>query len=158
MSGMRAQEGYAHPRRVARCFAGILDAKSICIPSDHGYSTRGRGPLFVRDTRYPGGLHQPQRSLCGVGYVRIIRFSFTITPYKPVKVDFHPANSYLYPYHETSPEQRLSSSPLVIEAGTTQGSSRFVHMFHTLFLTMTYYLYRLPDTRSRVSHQGRSRI
>jgi len=72
-------------------------ASSWRRPSDHGYSTRGREPLFVRDTRYPGGLHQPQRSLCGVGHARIIRCSFTITLYKPVKVDFHPVNSYLYP-------------------------------------------------------------
>ena len=41
-------------------------------------------------------LHQPQRSLCGVCHARTIRVSFTITLYKPVKVDFHPANPYLF--------------------------------------------------------------
>ena len=76
-------------------------------------------------------LHQPRRSLCGVRYARNIRVSFTITLYKPAKVDFHPANPYLHPHHETSPEQRLSSSPLAIKAGTTQASSGFVRIFHT---------------------------
>ena len=84
-------------------------------------------------------LHQPQRSLCGVRHARNIRASFTTTLYKPVKVYFHPAKPYLYPHYETSPEQRLSPSPLVIEAGITQASSGFVRMLHTFFLVATYH-------------------
>ena len=32
-----------------------LSASSSCHPVDRGYFARAREPLFVRDTRYPGG-------------------------------------------------------------------------------------------------------
>ena len=103
-------------------------------------------------------LHQPQRSLCGVCHARTIRVSFTITLYKPVKVDFHPANPYLF--HTMRPLlnkdfRRLRWLLRQEPPKPVRGSSACPH---TLFLVPTYHTHRLSGTTSRVSRQGRSKI
>lgn len=112
---------------------------------------------FVLSKRKPSRCHLPPiataittwREPCPKGSCRV---SFTTTLYNPPKRPLPPDPSiFLQPRDETPLEQRLSPSPLVVETGTAQVSSRFVSEFHVPFLLVAYSLSRLRDPRSGVS-------